>query len=1026
MANAVAKAHGRIRNVVALGIVLAGVLRALALDPSLDISQYAHTSWRVRDGFAKGFIYSTAQTPDGYLWLGTEFGLLRFDGVRAVPWQPPNGQQLPDNSVFSLLVTRDGALWIGTGKGLVSWKDGKLTSYSELSGKNVASLLQDRDGTVWIGTNELPSAGQLCAFRNSRVECQGGNGLFGPAVLPLFEDSRGNLWVGVQQGLWRWKPGRSEFFTIPEVLKGQPSFGEDDQSVLLVGTEKGLYRFVDGHLEPYTPSGLPAQFRPRGGMLRDGERGLWIATSDVGLVHVHHGKVDGFSEQDGLSGDLTTALLEDREGNIWAATTGGLDRFRDYAVPNLSIKQGLSNATTLSILAAKDGSVWIATNNGLNRWKDGQISLLGDVADAKKSNGKLNRLAADPIFQDSGGRIWIATTRELGYLDGDQFVPIWNSPAGFVHSIAEVPLGQLWAVNQQAGLLQISSGNTVRQIPWAGLGHQDFAEASAADPSRRGLWLGFYKGGLSYFEDGGVRKTYSTADGLGEGLVHGLRFGPRDALWAATEGGLSRIKDGHIANLTSKNGLPCDTVHWSMEGSDNSAWLYMPCGLVRITQAEMDGWVADPNKVIKTTVFDISDGVRTHSYPPPVQGVTRAPDGKIWFIAFDGVSVIDPHHLSFNKLPPPVHIEQIVADRKTYDTTSENGNVRLPPQIRDLQIDYTALSLVASEKVFFRYKLEGWDRDWQDVGTRRQAFYSNLPPRNYRFRVMACNNSGVWNEAGAFLDFSVAPAYYQTIWFRSLCVIAFLALLAFLYEYRLRQLARQFNMRLEERVNERTRIARDLHDTLLQSFQGVLLKFHAVTYLLTNNPDAEKALEAVIDQARQAIVEGRDAVSGLRSSALPASNDVARALSVLGEELAASQTDGNSAEFRVQVEGMPRNLAPVICDEVYRIGGEALRNAFRHAQAERIELEIRYDRRQFRLRVRDDGKGIDTKVLGGDGRPGHYGLPGMHERARLVGGKLSVWSQVGSGTEAELTIPAAVAYAKPPAPRRPMFFRRGA
>ena len=232
-------------------------------------------------------------------------------------------------------------------------------------------------------------------------------------------------------------------------------------------------------------------------------------------------------------------------------------------------------------------------------------------------------------------------------------------------------------------------------------------------------------------------------------------------------------------------------------------------------------------------------------------------------------------------------------------------------------------------------------------------------------------------------------------------------------------------MVLEARVNERTRIARDLHDTLLQSFQGVLLKFHAVTYLLTNQPEAEKALEAVIEQAREAITEGRDTVYGLRSSTVPA-NEIARALSVLAEELAANQTDGNRADFRVHVEGVPRNLAPIVRDEVYRLGCEALRNAFRHAHAERIELEIRYDRRQFRLRVRDNGKGIDPKVLRGDGHPGHYGLPGMHERARLAGGKLAVWSEIDSGTEAELTIPASVAYAKSSTPRGPMFFGRGA
>ncbi|HWC20584.1 MAG TPA: histidine kinase, partial [Terriglobales bacterium] len=612
-------------------------------------------------------------------------------------------------------------------------------------------------------------------------------------------------------------------------------------------------------------------------------------------------------------------------------------------------------------------------------------------------------------------------------LENERFVPIEGVPGGNVNSITEVLPGHLWVPHQDAGLFHLFRGKVVQQIPWAGLGHRDSATALIADPSQRGLWLGFREGGVAYFEDGGIRAYYSHGNGLGEGIVNDLRFGPRGALWVATHGGLSRIKNGQVANLTSKNGLPCDSVLWTMEDDDHAFWLLMPCGLVRLTKSELDAWVADPNKILSATVFDRSDGVRSRSasggYRPIV---TKSPDGRIWFTVWDGVSVVDPHNLPINNILPPVHIEQITADHRPYGfTANANGKVGLPPRIRDLQIDYTALSLVAPEKVLFRYKLEGWDRDWQDAGTRRQAFYSNLPPRRYRFRVIACNNSGIWNEAGTFLDFSVVPAYYQTFWFRSLCVIAFLGLIATLYELRLRQVARQFNIRFEERTNERTRVARDLHDTLLQSFQGVLLKFHAITYLLPHRPEeAQQNLEAVIEQAREAITEGRDAVHGLRASGVGTS-DLAQTITALGNDLAV-QANQNPTEFGVQVEGSSRDLAPLLCDEVYRVTAEALRNAFKHANASRIEVEIRYDWRQFRVRVRDNGKGIESNIVGGDGRAGHFGLPGMHERAKLAGGKLSVWSEVDSGTEVELTIPAAIAYAKSPAARRAMFFRRGA
>jgi signal transduction histidine kinase len=341
-------------------------------------------------------------------------------------------------------------------------------------------------------------------------------------------------------------------------------------------------------------------------------------------------------------------------------------------------------------------------------------------------------------------------------------------------------------------------------------------------------------------------------------------------------------------------------------------------------------------------------------------------------------------------------------------------NLVLPPRTSDLQIDYTALSLAAPERVRFRYRLVGVDKDWQDAGTRREAFYTRLGPGEYHFRVIACNNDGVWNEEGAHLDFNIAPAWYQTTWFYTLCAVAFLALLWTVYQLRLHQLQRQFNIKLEERVGERTRIARELHDTLLQSFQGLLMRFQAVSNELDEG-EPKQELDEAIDQAARAITEGRDAVQGLRSSVVE-NNDLAAAIGNLGKELAA--VDSQPPEFTMQVEGAQRGLHPILRDEVYRVAGEALRNAFRHADARRIEVEIHYDERQFWLRVRDDGKGMDPTLLVGNGRAGHFGLRGMRERAERVGAKLTLWSELESGTEVELRIPAAQAYTRVRAPRR--------
>ena len=425
--------------------------------------------------------------------------------------------------------------------------------------------------------------------------------------------------------------------------------------------------------------------------------------------------------------------------------------------------------------------------------------------------------------------------------------------------------------------------------------------------------------------------------------------------------------------------------------------------------------IADPKRRIQTSAWDAGDGVRLRSvaataYTPRV---AKSTDGRLWFVTNDGIQILDPRHLTVNKLPPPVHIEQIVADRKVYWQNlpgAAASSLHLPPRTRDLQIDFTALSFVAPEKIRFKYKLEGQDDEWREVVNDRQVQYSNLQPGTYRFQVIASNNSGVWNEQGDTLEFSVAPAYYQTNWFRALCAVFLLALLWATYQWRVRQLHHQFEMTMEARISERTRIARELHDTLLQGFHGLLLRFQTVSHLLPERPvEAKEKLDSAIEQAAETITEGRDAVQGLRDSTVQG-NDLALATSTLGEELAIDSTNHRPA-FRVAVEGESQNLHPIVRDEIYKIAAEALRNAFHHAQARRIEVEIRYDNEQFRLRVRDDGSGIDPAVLSRQGSEGHYGLPGMRERATIIGAKLTVWSEVDAGTEVELCLPAVAAYA---------------
>ena len=760
---------------------------ARALDPSLDISQYAHTSWKVRDGFTKGLIVALAQSPDGYLWLGTEFGLVRFDGVRAVPWQPPKGEQLPGNYIQKLLVAHDGTLWIGTLNGLASWKDGKFTTYPELAGRKVFPLLEDHEGTIWAGGRT-----KLCSIRNARMDCHSGEGSPGAGVYGLYEDTRQNLWVGEPNGFWRWKPGPPRFFPAPADIAGILGLGEDDQHALLIGVKGGIRRFVNGHFEahPLPYRGLTTSVQK---IFRDRDGSLWVATLTHGLVHVHHGRADTFSSSDGLSGDSVFEILEDREGNVWVATNDGLDRFRPYSVATISRSQGMSNTLTFSALATRDGRVWIATASGLDIWDQGKISTFRPSNGAWKSKETFEEPAPNSLFEDSSGRIWVSTHRKFGYLKYGRFVSVSGyqvvrGPDGWVRGIAEGPPGNLWVASQLFGLLKVFQGKVVQQLSWPALGYEQYANDLAVDPAKKGLWLGFSGGGIAYFAENKVQASYSVAEGLGQGTVNQLRFDSLGTLWAATDGGLSRIKDGHISTMTSRNGLPCDVVYWTIEDEEQAVWLYTMCGLARITRDELDTWVADAKSTIHVKVLDAPDGVGTHSwveYSGSRPQVTKTKDGKIWFITTDGVSIIDPRHLQVNKLPPPVRIEQVTADDKPYNLAT---GPPLPSHVHNLTIDYTALSLTAPEKVRFRYKLEGEDPGWREVVNERKVQYSNLPPRHYRFRVIAANNSGVWNEQGDTLEFDIPPSWYQTLWFRVIYSVAFFLFLWSAYLLRVRHL----------------------------------------------------------------------------------------------------------------------------------------------------------------------------------------------------------------------------------------------
>jgi len=879
------------------GLLMSWPLSALALDPAFDVGQYGHTAWRIRDGFSKGFATAMAQTSDGYLWLGTGAGLTRFDGVRNTPWRPPAGQSLPDARIRILLATRDGALWIGAGQGLARWDGRQLVSYPRFAREMISGLAEDRDGTVWVTSAFSPAQrASICAIRGAKVQCQPNDKPIG-AWAGLYKATDGALWVFASSGLWHWAPGPPKLLPqAGEVTADYQVVAETATGAVVFATPKGLRQINGDKVEPFAP--LPAATPRPLLLLRDRDGGLWIALEDEGLIHVHQGRVDAFKSADGLSGDQITAMLEDREGNIWVATHAGLDRFRALPAAIYGAAQG-RRGTVGAVLADRDGSLWMGATTGLARWRDGRVFTYRGRPEPALASAIPGRDAAAhaqevvvpglpdsalvSLFEDSRGRLWFGgdPRTPFGYLQNGRFVAVPAVPPGFVDAIIEDSSGGILVAHRDKGLLRLSPDLSVQPLRWTANPRHGDGWRLARDPTGDGLWLGHHAGGVVHLVGGQVRESHSAADGLGRGAVNDVRVAADGTVWAATDGGLSRIRNGRVTTLTSRNGLPCDAVHATVEDDRGAIWAYTACGLVAFSRADFEAWAAaakpnDPPRTMRLTVLDDTDGVSSlaPSATTPSPHLAKARDGKLWFISGDGVTMVDPRRLVANRLPPPVQVERLVADRKTYDASSP---IHLPPLVRDLQIDYTALSFVAPEKVRFRYRLEGRDHAWQDAGNRRQAFYTDLAPGNYRFRVIAANNSGVWNNEGASLAFSIAPAYWQTKWFLALVVGVAILLLWAAYQVRMRQLARAAAR--ERAVEERQRalqtelahanrlatmgqLAASIAHEIRQPIGGVLVSVGAAQRWLARGELAE--VQRTHEQIQSGAARANDIIDGLR------------------------------------------------------------------------------------------------------------------------------------------------------------------
>jgi signal transduction histidine kinase/ligand-binding sensor domain-containing protein len=988
-----------------------------------DLRDFYHTAWN-----GLGAVFDIKQSSEGYLWLTTSRGVLRFDGIQFQSVGEVTRGAAPTGEIDSVFLASSGGLWLTTqGAGLLFWKDGNLTTFPDrrcTPARKQGQLIEDRDGSLWVQA----TAG-LFHLRGSVCE-QVGIGQDYPGGFPagLLMDSDGTLWVKTRTGPLLFLPRGHTKFQVSKygegVSSGYAYLREGPDGTIWLSDGQGLRQVASKLSAPASSVQRKAyQGNAQFGDFTFGpDSSLWAVTNKgvQRFDHVERWQTpvaaeaapgESFTPKQGLSSDAVWKVLVDRDG-VWVATNAGLDRLRRATFTRVRLPQAQEHE--FSVAAGDKGSVWTGNSS---------LPLTHLTADGAMTSFPSTRQTIS-VRRDHNGTIWSAGAGEfhLWRLSGKGLSPLRYPDDNLdpVVFVATDRNNDPWITTISGKAYRLSGRAWSNQT--AALGKKPGVVGAMVDDQAGNVWFAFSNKVVEW--DGQTYHRFSFPNGQ-RGVSENTMSVRGDHVWLGGAGGVQLFTRGQFYLMRWKDPDLPGRVSGIVETPTGDLWVNGFSGVVHVSASELKNWLHDPGWRVSGERFDELDGLPGLSGETlPEPSLVEAPDGRLWFATIKGIAWLDPTTVENNRhrLPPSVVVSAIASNGKRY--AAANG-LTLPAHTENLEVDYTALALPIPERARFRYKLERVDKDWQDAGTRRAAFFSNLGPGNYKFRVIASNNDGVWNDAGASLDFSIAPAPYQTTWFRLLCVAAFLGLIAALHQLRLHQLQRQFNIGLEARVSERTRIARELHDTLLQSFHGLMLSFQAVSNLLpTRAEEAKRRLDDAIDQAAQAITEGRDAVQGLRSSTIE-TYDLTTALNTLAEELAANKTDQNSTVFDVHAEGTPRDLHPILRDEVYRIAGEALRNAFRHAQARRIEMEIHYGERQLRLRIRDNGKGMDSQVVTDKGRRGHWGLHGMWERAKVIGGDLEIWSKVQSGTEIELTIPASTAYVTSTAQRRSWFSKKG-
>jgi signal transduction histidine kinase/ligand-binding sensor domain-containing protein len=973
-----------------------------------SLHQLYHRSWTVRDG-APGSVTTIALAADGFLWLGTDNGLVRFDGESFEPYHPSSGGDLLSGYISVVTAMPEGGLWIGYQAGGVSFlQNGRITNFTQAEGLpagSVGQFAKDMQGRVWVATLY-----GLARLEGSNWHIVGPHGSY-PEEHPdnVFVDSRGTLWANTRVGLVFLPKGQENLQVADSHVFENVDIKEAPNGTVWMAASNGSVRAISTRDGKYKANGASIDVNSDGIYLaKDGA--LWISTIGKGLLRVSYPDslvgnhspsdpaVESFSERDGLTSNFGFRVIEDREGSVWIATTRGIDQFRKSVLTPVNLPQ---KAATYIALVADAGGRLLVGSDRLIRATGGSAEVIDGAPTHVES-----------AYRDPNGVIWLGGRNGLWHVSGTRFIstalPAGLSPSAHnVQAITMDHAGALWVSFVNSGVFRLNHGmwsrfGSVAELP------QVPAIIELTDSAGR-IWFGYTANRIALLDRTRV-SIFGLSDGLDIGNVISI-YDHDGEIWIGGQSGLELFEQGHFRRFQLAGSEPLRGVSGIVLAKNGDLWLNQASGVMHIAADEVAHAREDPQYQVRYELLNYLDGLTSSPEQlRPLPTAVESSDGRIYFVTRGSVVWVDPANIARNTLPPPVWIRSVSVDTRLYNDLE---TLEFPTHAQDIEINYTAPSLLVPQRVRFRYKLDGFDKEWHDAGTRRQAFYSKLPPGTYAFRVTASNNDGIWSEAGASFVFTIPPSFTQSVLFKALCAVAVFGLLWLLYTIRLRQFTAQVKARLYERLAERTRIARELHDTLLQSFQGLLLHFQRARNLLPERlAEAIQTLDTALDGAEQAIVEGRDAILDLRS---PAAKGLVEEITSLGEELVAKNGNKDAAQFRAMIEGTAQTLNPNAHIEIFRIAREALRNAFRHSQARRIETEVAYSSNLFRLRIRDDGKGMTPDVRNRGERIGHWGLGGMRERAERLGGKLEVWSEPGAGTEVDLRVPASIAYQSSPA-----------